>query len=331
MSRYKFIFAFIIAFAILFTVQTKTALADPATDYPTLEVPECAAFRFVLEDNDQLYLCRTVGIEDTATLPADVLGAAGLALRIEDAGGTIRLGTVPTIDFGISIFYFAAADVDIPTWADAAIRIVLMENPALFTVPDESTLNTPVFSTAMTLDDTRDAITERLPRQMLRLQEDDPTVGLDDLVVGTGITPQGKTLYTSAFPPLVTIAPAAFLVSGTNAGGSFVGGTQPSFVSTIVTAGRTSRFTQGLEKIGSDVGLPFTATMLILGLLFIGLIGWAIFKINGELSTIVYWIQPIVLLLGILGTPLFFESSIVIAGFAFVFGSGMYINRHWPS
>lgn len=285
----------------------------------------------MLEDDDQLYICRTVGIEDSATLPPDVLGASGLNLRIEDAGGTIRLGTIPTIDFGIAVFYFNALDTDIPTWDDAAIRLVLMENPALFTTPDESALNTPLFSTLATLDDTRDFLTSYLPRLMLRLQEDDPSVVTDDLVVGTGITPQGRILIESAFPALTTISPNAFLTTLTNAGGDFIPGSQPSFVSNLVSTGRASGFTLSVESLGGMIGLPFVGTMLLFGLLVMGITGFAINKTGGEIRTIVYWIQPMVLLLGILGTPFFFETSIVLAGLTFSIGGGMYINRHWPS
>ena len=324
--------AFIVGF-ILFIQTSKTPLVFADHGFDTLEVNECSAWEHVLQTNDQLYLCRYFVDELPHVDPLDILGAAGAVLRIKDGVGSIKSASVATVGHGLGAIYFDALDPLIPTLPDATLRVQIIENPAVFPTPLESTDNTPSFPSTTDLNTTRDDITAFLPRIMLRLEQADPDIEAETYVVGTGITAIGKVLVENTFSALITISPAAFILSTTNAGGGFGGSITPSFITTIRTTGQNSAFSIGIGQIGEFVGLPFTITVLVFCALIYGFVIFAFHRAFGASinRTLILWLWPSMLIGGFMGGTWLFELSIVLAGLTMVIGVAAFINRDIPT
>jgi hypothetical protein len=302
-----------------------TAQADHGFD--TLEVPECQAYTHVLENNDQLYLCRITGLELSHADPDDALGATGIVLRLDSAGSPVRTVSVPDDGYSLAAIYFGSEDGDIPTYATTTTEIILLENPALFPTPATSTPRTPEFNADSTLATTSALIAEDLPRVMLRLETSDPEVPTETYLSGTSITQTGKDIIAAAFPQLPILAASAFVLSIESAGGDFTNPTSPPFVEQLKTTGRNSPFSLGIESLGETFGFPFFATTLIFMLiLFIGIVV-ILWKLTNGAQTAYIWIFPILYIGARIG-GFSFEAMILIPVAILGLAGIVLINRH---
>ncbi len=323
-------FVYIIAGTIVAIAASVTS-AYANHGHATLAVPECQAYINVLETADQLYLCRTTAVELSHGDPLDALSTSSAVLVLETLGAPIRTVALNRPGFGLAAIYFAAADVDIPVWNSSTTFLFLEENPAFFPSPATSTPATPpVFNVNVDISDTTTEITKDIPKMMLLLEINDPTIAKETYVLGTAITEVGKLIVVEAFGPLGILAVGAFGLPIEDAGGIFTNPGDPAFVVAFESTGRASVWAQELEALGIEFGFPYVATVLILMILILVILIVAVWKTSGETSTIYLWIWPIMFIGSTIdGWPL--AATIMVAVISAGLTISIIINRNISS
>ena len=137
--------------------------------HETLAVNECQAYQFVLEANDQLYLCRYEAIELSHATASDDLGTAGILLVIEENSTPIELANIPRMGVGLAGVYFTGNDLFAPTFATTTVDVYLSQNPTFFPVPDESIHIDVTFNVSSNVLDTQELLTTSLGQMIFRI------------------------------------------------------------------------------------------------------------------------------------------------------------------
>lgn len=302
--------------------------------HETLDVDECQAFQYVLEANDQLYLCRYNAVELEHATTSDDLGTSGLFLVIEEASSTVELASIPRMGFGLAGIYFSGDDLFAPTFATDTVDAYLTQNPSFFSSPDESARVDVTFNESTVSTDTQDLLTVILPQMLFRLEFDDPEIQTGTLISGSGITNAGRVYVTEAFEQLLILVPEAFNVPLDNVIPELGTDDVPILLQNIQAAGRQTYYAKGIESWGKLFGFGFTAMSLIEDGVILGFILFALhrvrkFGIPVNHKAAYFSIIPL-LLVDAYTAAIGFDVFVVTIDMLFIFGAGMWVNRHIP-
>lgn len=327
--------AFALAWIISF-LAIETASANHG--HETLDLLECQSWEYVLEQNDQLYLCRTNIVELEHATSADDLGTAGVFLVIEENGSPIKVANIPRVGYGLAGVYFSGTDLFAPTFATDTVDAYITQNPSFFTTPDESTHINITFNEATSPLDTQDLLTLELPRMIFRLEFSDPDIPLETLIRGGGITDEGRVYTNEAFEVLEVLIPEAFNVPLENVIPTIDADPDvPAFLQAIQDAGRETYFAQSMRSWGTLIGIKsYTMTTFLINFVMIGALlglmraievklGWRV-----NYKAVYFSLFPTLLIDAYIGA-IGFDVFIIFIDMVFIFGAGMFANRHIPS
>jgi len=301
----------------------QTALARTYAVY----VRDVQCYRHAVETDDRLCLIRYEVLEETEEDESEY-GREGAVLRFLVGGVLLKEQVPPLAGYALAAFYWPTADAGDVPWGAATAQACLVGNPMLLPSLSSSCMTVQTWNATADTDETAAELVEDLPLMLQKLEQADPSIETRDYVSSGGITPAGQTVIELADARLPQIAPGAFSISQTSAGGSFSAPTPGPFSASTTAAG--SEWSEGLETAGNDWGLPkivmgvgFSITMLIV-------LGWFIHKMGGDLDVLWVFSGGALLFSGILAA-IPFLVSVAICVVIGIIGGGLVIQRIWPS
>ncbi len=305
--------------------------ASAGHGHETLDLNECQAFQFVLEANDQLYLCRFEIIELTHASSSDDLGIAGVLLVIEEDGAPVEIANIPRLGVGLAGIYFNGSDLTVPTFSSTTVDAYLTQNPSFFPTPDESTHIDIVFNPSTASFDTQDLLTQSLWEIIFRIEFQDETIPLETLITGGGITDEGRIYVEEAFDQLTILVSAAFALPTISVVAVLDSVGVPAAIQALQAAGRATYFATGLRTYGKLIGTGYTTTVLIINGIILAIFALVARKFSKVFNhkAIYFATIPMLLIDAYIGA-IGFDVFIVYVDIIFIIGTGMFVSRHIP-
>ena len=302
--------------------------ASASHNFTVLSVREARAYRHVLEEDDRLVLAR-YAISEIPAEEEEPYGGVGAVLSVEVDGDTLKRQTPPASGYALVAFYWTETDASDLPWEDDGAVAVIRGNPTLFTNPQEHAQGI-IWRASASLEATAQQLGEDAKEMLRSIETDDPDIDFGDLVSSSAITLAGAEYIASIMPQIVALAPEAFDVSASPvAADPAASGEVGAFLTTTTPTLSKYEFTKGLQRMGVDFGIPFSAMGLIALVAIVAAIAAILMRIGGAIEVLPQH-GGFILVFGALVGAIHWAAALIVIVLVVMVGSGALVKRIIP-